>query len=85
MIQSKTARKIMYDWHNGQTCPLYAAASSGLVENWDALMYACSTITETPDREKLIEWVKNKKDKQKFSVIVRGSSYAVLPWVGRSY
>lgn len=29
MIQSKTARKMMYDWHGGQSCPLYAAASSG--------------------------------------------------------
>ena len=44
MIQSKTARKMLYSWHGGQACPLYAAASSGLVANWDALLYACNGI-----------------------------------------
>lgn len=44
MIQSKTARKMMYSWHGGQSCPLYAAASSGLVADWDALLYACSAL-----------------------------------------
>lgn len=51
MIQSKTARKMMYSWHGGQSCPLYATASSGLVADWDALLYACNddrvTVTDS--------------------------------------
>ncbi len=85
MIQNKTARKLMYDWHDGQCSALYAAASSGLVESWDNLLYACNRIDDETDRNKLVAWVKNKQRMSKFVIIVRGSSYAVLPWVSRSY
>ena len=88
MIQSKTARKMMYSWHGGQTCPLYAAASSGLVADWDALLYACNCMRgrEYPqDYAKLTEWIKHKQAKQKPSIVVHGQSYAVLPWVSRRY
>ena len=89
MIQSRTARQIMYSWHGGQSCPLYAAASSGLVANWDALLYACNGMKaskEHPqDYVKLTEWIKHKQAKHKSSVVVQGRSYAVLPWVSRSY
>ena len=88
MIQSKTAREMMYSWHGGQSCPLYAAASSGLVANWDVLLYACDGMKDSKeypqDYAKLTEWIKHKQAKQKFS-IVQGQSYAVLPWVSRSY
>jgi hypothetical protein len=89
MIQSKTARQLMYGWHGGQTSPLYAAASSGLVSDWDALLHECECMKNDPynpkDYVKLTEWIKYKQSKQKFSVVVAGQSYAVLPWVGRSY
>ena len=84
MIQSKTAREIMYSWHGGQSCPLYAAASSGLVADWDALLHACNDMKgskEYPkDYAKLTEWIKYKS-----SIVVQGQSYAALPWVSRSY
>ena len=89
MIQSKTARRMLYSWHGGQSCPLYAAASSGLVADWGALLYACNGIKDSKeypqDYAKLTEWVKHRQAKQKFSIIVQGQSYAVLPWVSRSY
>ncbi len=89
MIQSKTARKMMYAWHGGQSCPLYAAASSGLVADWDALLYACNDMKDSKeypqDYAKLTDWLKYKKAKQKSSIVVQGKSYAVLPWVSRSY
>ena len=89
MIQSKTARKMMYSWHGGQLCPLYAAASSGLVADWDALLYACNGIKDSKeypqDYAKLTEWIKHRQAKQKFSIVVQGQSYAVLPWASRSY
>ena len=99
MIQSRTARALMYSWHGGQECPLYAAASSGLVADWDALLAECESIKGDPDNPqdyaKLTEWIKHKQAKQKFSryraagllgsIVVQGQSYAVLPWVSRSY
>ena len=89
MIQSRTARRIMYSWHGGQSCPLYAAASSGLVADWDALLYACNGMKNSKehplDYAKITEWIKYKQAKQKSSVVVQGQSYAVLPWVSRSY
>ena len=89
MIQSRTARKIMYSWHGGQSCPLYAAASSGLVANWGALLYACNGMKDSKehpqDHAKLTEWIKYNQAKHKSSIVVQGQSYAVLPWVSRSY
>lgn len=89
MIQSRTARKIMYNWHGGMSDPLYAAASSGLVADWDSLLYACNCMKDSEeypsDYAKLTEWIKYKRSKQEYSVIVQGQSYAVLPWVSRSY
>ena len=79
MIQSKTARKMMYSWHGGQSCPLYAAASSGMVADWDSLLRACNCMKDSKeDYAKLTEWIKQAK--QKSSIVVQGRSYAVLPW-----
>lgn len=83
MIQNNTARKLMYEWHSGQTCPLYAAASSGLCASFDALLYACNGIAE-PDKSKLIEWIKHRQEMQRYDVIVRGTGYAILPWVSKA-
>ena len=89
MIQSKTARKMMYSWHGGQSCPLYAAASSGLVASWDALLHACNGMKDSKeypqDYAKLTGWIKHKQARQKSSIVVQGQSYAVLPWISRSY
>lgn len=88
MIQNKTARKLMYDWHGGQSSAFYAAASSGLVQEWGELLRECETLKDNPDHpedyRKLVEWINKKRNSQKFSVIVRGVSYSVLPWVSRS-
>jgi uncharacterized protein YbaA (DUF1428 family) len=85
MIQNKTARKLMYEWHSGQWSPMYAAASSGLVESFDALLYDVKSINDDIDRTKLTEWVKRTQAKSKFTIVVCGSSYHVLPWVSRTY
>lgn len=89
MIQSKTARKMMYAWHGGMSDPLYAAASSGLIADWEALLYSCNCMKDSKeypnDYTKLTEWIKHKQAKQKFSIVVQGQSYAVLPWVSRGY
>ena len=80
MIQSRTAREIMYSWHGGQCCPLYAAASSGLVADWDSLLHSCTCMKDSKeypqDYSKLTEWIKHKKAKQKSSIVVQGRSYA---------
>ncbi len=87
MIQSRTARRMMYSWHGGQSCPLYAAASSGLVADWGSLLYACNCMKDSKeypqDYAKLTEWIKYEKAKQKSSIIVQGRSYAALSWVSR--
>lgn len=89
MIQNKTARELMYSWHGGQDSALYAAASSGLVQDWEELLKDCECMkddTDYPeDYGKITEWIKKKRSMRKYSVIVRGISYAVLPWVSRSY
>lgn len=77
----------MYSWHgwnNGLHCPLYAAASSGLVQDWPGIMAACDSITDSHDRAKLCEWLKHKQAKHK-TITLRGHEYAVLPWAHPSY
>lgn len=74
----------MYDWHNGQTSPFYAAASSGLVASWDSLIYECNAVTG-PDKEKLMQWLLKRQTKFKMQVVVRNQAYYILPWVSRSY
>ena len=81
MVQHKTARRIMYEWHSGQWSPLYAAASSGLVACFDALKHECSTI-DNPDRDKLMVWLEKQAQKRTRYVFC-GSSYTPLPWVSR--
>ena len=87
MIQSRTARTLMYSWHSGMSSAFYSAASSGLVRDWSALLAECESIKGDPDNPqdyaKLTEWIKHKQAKQKLSIVVQGQSYAVLPWVGR--
>lgn len=82
-IQNRTARRLMYEWHGGQSSPFYAAASSGLVASFVALADECMTIDE-PDRGKLLSWIQQRQQKAPRTV-VRGREYAVLPWVSRSY
>ena len=82
MIQNTTARRLMYEWHGGQSSAFYAAASSGLCASFSALSLECSDITE-PDRAKLLAWIMHKQ-KTAPEVIVQGRAYRVLPWVSRS-
>ena len=79
MIRNDTARKLMYDWHSGQASPLYAAASSGLVADGDALLHDCQTIDDPKDRARLLEWV-NRQFENLRGVTVNGQEYGALPW-----
>lgn len=86
MIQNKTARRIMYEWHNGQWSPFYAGASSGLVESFDSLISEANSNIQHDtygDMPKLIEWLNFRKDKRKQQVFIRNSWYYVLPWISR--
>lgn len=86
MIQHKTARQLLYSWHNGQSDPIYAAASSGLVQDWDALLYSIEHgVDDETDRNKLSEYIKHKQRKAKHYYVIRGLRYYPLPWVSRSY
>ena len=38
LITHEKARRIAYDWHGGQSSPMYAFASSGLVADLPALV-----------------------------------------------
>ena len=79
MIQNKTARKLMYDWHSGQFSALYKAASSGLVEDINNLEYEINHIDYPKDKAKLMEWWKAKKVKLT-SVLIINNFYIALPW-----
>ena len=83
MIQNKTARRLMYEWHGGQSSALYAAASSGLVASFTALALECDSVDQK-DRSKLLSWIMARQANH-VQVVVAGRSYAALPWVARSY
>lgn len=86
MIQHKTARELMYSWHCGQTDPIYAAASSGLVADWDALLYSIEHgVEDATDRAKLMEYIKHKQGKAKHCYVIMDQRFYPLPWVSRSY
>ena len=79
MIQNKTARRLMYDWHSGIGSAFYAAASSGLLESFDELEIECATISNPTDRRKLREWIHHKK-KADTKVLINWRTYVALPW-----
>ncbi len=80
MIRHTTARRIMYDWHAGQWSPLYAAASSGLVESFVELADAAATITDADERGELMSWLQRQSSSAP-RVAVDGREYRALPWV----
>ena len=82
MIKQKTARAMLYDWHGGQWSATYAAASSGLVEDANALLGEVSTISFQPDRERLTEWLL-RQIKLNNRVEIFGTDYLALPWAER--
>ena len=83
MIQNKTARKLMYEWHNGQFSGLYKAASSGLIDDINQLENEIKSIDCQNDKAKLLEWWKSKKVKLQ-SILIINNFYMVLPWVSRT-
>lgn len=84
MIQNKTARRLMYEWHSGMASAFYAAASSGLVASFVALADECLTMNDPKERQALLNWIQARQTKG-VSVVVQGREYRVLPWVSRSY
>jgi len=78
MIKQKTARAMLYDWHGGQWSATYAAASSGLVKNFELLMLEVRHIDQ-PDRDKLTEYLLHQQSKGRI-VTRENTSYLALPW-----
>ena len=84
MIQNQTARRLMYEWHGGQSSAMYAAASSGLVASFVALADEISTIDNPKERNDLMCWVMRRQTMAP-RVCVANRFYSVLPWVSRTY
>lgn len=84
MIRHATARRMLYDWHSGQTSTFYAAASSGLCASFDALARECATMDNPTDRAKLAAWIEARR-RLAPELVVSGRVYRVLPWVSRTY
>lgn len=82
MIQNNTARRLMYDWHGGQSSAFYAAASSGLCASFAALAFEVDTITDAADRQKLLTWIQ-RRQRVAPEVLVGGRVYRELPWYWR--
>lgn len=74
-----TARNLLYSWHGGMMSPFYAAASSGLVANWPALLAECGMIDDANDRDKLREYLTYQQSRAP-TVVRGGVSYSLLPW-----
>lgn len=83
MIRNTTARNLMYSWHNGMSSSFYAAASSGLVRDWSALLVKCESIKGDPDNPqdyaKLSAWLTHQQRKAQ-RVEVQGSTFYEMPW-----
>ena len=78
-INNETARQLMYDWQCGQWSPLYAAASSGLVQDFGELYGEVNTIEDAGDKEKLQEYLDAQMLKANF-VRIGVTGYLALPW-----
>ena len=88
MIQSKTAREMMYTWRGHHLAAFYSAASSGLVRDWSALLADCESIKDDPynpqDYAKLSEWLRHWQGKVK-QIMYNNTGFYVLPWAHSSY
>lgn len=78
MIRNDTARRLMYDWHGGQSSAMYAAASSGLVESFVALSQECTGMGS--DGTKLLAWLTHWQLKAPHIKAWDGRMYYALPW-----
>ena len=83
-IQHRTARQLMYSWHDGMGSPFYAAASSGLCASFTALALECDSIDDPKDRQKLLSWIMKMRSQNRAQVCVANRFYTPLPWVGRA-
>lgn len=84
MIQNKTARRMLYDWHGGQSSAFYAAASSGLCASFTTLALEVDTMDDPKDRTALLSWIQHRQTRAP-QVHIRGVWYYVLPWVSRTH
>lgn len=84
MITNKTARNLLYQLHGGQGSPEYAAASSGLVDNWGDLRGNITRDAQNPDlksdAEKLLVWINEQVKKATYAMASDGKGYYFLPW-----
>lgn len=73
----EAVRNWLYEWHGGQRCPVYAAASSGLVADESAVIWNLSLDVPADDFEEFKRWL----DKlPKIYVKISGETYRKLPW-----
>jgi len=80
MIRDKTARQMFYDWHGGQGSPFYAAASSGRVACFVALLDESKAVDDEPERFKLWAWIHHQQVKSPVVTAWDGREYFALPW-----
>lgn len=86
MITNKTARKLLYQLHGGQWSPEYAAASSGLVDNWGDIRHNLTLDAQSQnpdlksDAEKLLLWINEQVKKDTRALTSDGKEYYFLPW-----
>lgn len=72
-LTAKQARKALYDNHGGQVCPLYAAASTGLVADF------CQLLNHTQSAPALHAWLETQDKTAKY--YRNGTKhYRALPW-----
>ena len=90
MIRNSTARQMLYDWHGGMSSPFYAAASSGLVADWQALgdetqrcyNYSSNTNKDREQLAKLLVWIRHQCGASTLWINhpADGRTYSALPW-----
>ena len=81
------ARRLLYEWQGGQRSALYAAASSGLIEDMGALAgeitccmniaHGCGNMRELQDLKDLRKFCEFKV---RGPIEINGEVYLALPW-----
>ena len=74
-------RQVLYNNYDGQSCPFYAAASSGLVESLMELEHLTSKLEDKVDKELLQETWKDLRANLKHGMASDHRIYILLPWV----
>lgn len=86
-MNEEEARKLLYEWHGGQASVLYAAASSGLIEDMAALagsISECMHIAQGCGNQQELRDLRTLRKFCEFNVRgpieMNGKVYLALPW-----